>query len=355
MDIRNLDDLNIYTKLDPNHMLDELRRMPSLCKQAWETAEALNLPEDYRAVKQVVILGMGTSGVAAQLAERIVRDECKIPIYLHQDYLLPAYVSADTLVIASSSSGSTEEVVSCFNQAASRQAKLLVLTTGGELKEMAAGHNIPGLIYDYTYRPSTAIAYGVLPVLSILHKLGFIPNKAAEVSESLIVLSQIAERLSEKYQTSNNPAKQLADKLEGRAVMAFGSGVTFPAARRFKTQLNENAKCFAFAEEIPEMNHNSVVGYQLPQNSGRYWAAVMFKTTFLSKRIHQRMKITTDILHQAKIPVFSIDGYGFSPLCQALSLILQGDFVSLYLAFLNGVDPYPIDAVDYFKQELAES
>ncbi|PKH47083.1 bifunctional phosphoglucose/phosphomannose isomerase [Dehalococcoides mccartyi] len=355
MDIINLDDLNMYEKLDPHHMLDELKRMPLLCKQSWETAEALSLPEDYRTIKQVVILGMGTSGVGAQLAERIVRDECKIPIYLHQDYLLPAYVSADTLVIASSSSGSTEEVVSCFNQALNRHAKLLVLTTGGQLKETATAHNIPGLIYDYTYRPSTAIAYGVLPILSILHQLGFIPNKSAEVSESLIVLSQIAERLSEKHQTTNNSAKQLAGKLEGRAVMAFGSGVTFPAARRFKTQLNENAKCFSFAEEIPEMNHNSVVGYELPRSSGRYWAAVMFKTTYLSKRIHQRMRITTDMLHLAKIPVFSIDGYGFSPLCQTLSLILQGDFVSLYLAFLTGVDPYPIDAVDYFKRKLAES
>jgi len=314
-----------------------------------------DLPLDYADVDRVVILGMGGSAIGGDLVSTLAVSEARLPVIVHRDYDLPAFVDARTLVIASSYSGMTEETVSAFEQALGYDAKKLVITTGGKVKGLAESRNIPVFNFDYKAQPRAALAFSLLPILGFLQKLGFLSDKSTDVTETVQTLKALSRSIKENVPSSQNPAKQLAERLYGKLAVIYGAGIVTEVAHRWKTQLNENSKVWAFYEVFPELNHNAVVGYQFPAELAGKIFVVLLRTSRLSERIQLRYRITCQLLEQAKVSYQIVDGEGNSALSQMMSLVLFGDYVSYYLAILYGIDPTPVKAIDYLKEQLAKN
>lgn len=351
----NLDDPQVYKQYDPEGMLTHLHKMPQLCEQAWQMAMNFDLPQDHSEISKVVILGMGGSAIGGNLVSNLVTSEAKLPIIIHRDYNLPAFIDSKTLVIASSYSGMTEETLSSFEQALETDSKKLVITTGGKLKIMAEERNVPVFSFDYKAQPRAALAFSLLPILGFLQRLGFINDKSVDVAETVEALEKLSRRINEGVSLSQNPAKQLANRLYGHLPIIYGADILSEVAHRWKTQLNENSKAWAFYEVFPELNHNAVVGYQFPRELASKIVVVLLRSAYLSKRIQLRYQLTCQLLRQAKVSYQIVDGEGTSPLSQMISLVLFGDYVSYYLAILYKIDPSPVKAIDYLKEQLKDS
>jgi len=335
-------------------MLTCLHQMPELCHQAWQMAMKFNLPSDYSEVNRVVVLGMGGSAIGGDLVKSLATSEAKLPVLVHRDYDLPIYVDAQTLVIASSYSGMTEETLSSFEKALRTPAKKLVITTGGNIKSMAEQNNVPVFSFDYKAQPRAALPFSFLPILAFLQRLELIGDKSTSVAETVNVLRRLSPRIKEDMPLSSNPAKQLAKRLYRHLPVIYGGGILAEVAHRWKTQLNENSKTWAFHEVFPELNHNAVVGYQLPPQLVKLAVVVLLRSTSLPERIKLRYDVTCQLLDQAKVGYEIVDAEGDSPLSQMMSLILFGDYVSYYLALLNKIDPSPVIPINYLKKKLAE-
>ena len=350
----NLDDPQVYQQYDREGMLVRLHEMPRLCQQAWQLAMKFNLPQDYRQVDKVVILGMGGSAIGGDLVSSLIISDAKLPILVHRDYALPAFVDARTLVIASSYSGTTEETIASFEKALETEAKKLLITTGGKLKTMAEERNIPVFSFDYSAQPRAALPFSLLPIICFLQKLGFIGDRSADVTETVQVLEKLSQETKEDAALPHNPAKQLAHRLYRHLPVIYGAGIVSEVAHRWKTQLNENSKAWAFYEAFPELNHNAVVGYQFPEELASKIMVVLLRSSRLAERIQLRYQVTCQLLEQAKVDYQIVDGVGDSPLSQMMSLLLFGDYVSCYLAMLYRIDPSPVKAIDYLKEQLVQ-
>ncbi len=350
-----LDDPQVFKQFDPEGMLARLHEIPWQCQQAWQMAMHFDLPQDYSQVNKVVILGMGGSAIGGSLVTSLAASEAKLPILVHRDYNLPAYIDAKTLVIASSYSGMTEETLSSFEQALGTESKKLVITTGGKLKTMAEERNVPAFSFDYQAQPRAALPFSFLPILCFLQRLGFINDKSADVDETVQILKELAQRINEDVVLSHNPAKQLASKLYGHLPVIYGAGIVSEVAHRWKTQINENSKTWAFYEIFPELNHNAVIGYQFPEELAAKIMVILLRSASLPKRILVRYQVTCQLLDRAKVSYQFVDGDGTSPLSQMMSLVLFGDYASYYLAILYKIDPTPVKAIDYLKQQLAHA
>ncbi|MFC1860269.1 bifunctional phosphoglucose/phosphomannose isomerase [Chloroflexota bacterium] len=348
----NLDDPQVYKQYDPGDVLTDLHRMPEMCQQAWQMIMNFSLPRGYAKVNKVVILGMGASAIGGDLVSNFMVTEARIPVILHSNYNLPAFVDNKTLVIASSYSGMTEEVLTAFEQALRTEAKKLVVTTGGKLKTMAEEKNIPAFVFDYKAQPRSTLPFSFLTILGFLQRLGLTSDKSADVTETIEVLQKLARRINEGMALSQNPAKQLANKLYGHLPIIYGADILSQVAHRWKTQLNENSKAWSFYEVFPELNHNAVVGYQFPLELVRKIVVVMLRSAHIHKRTKFRYQITCQLLEQAKVKYQIMDGEGKSPLSQMMSLVLLGDYTSYYLGMLYKTDPAPNKAIDWLKEQL---
>lgn len=349
-----LDQTETYEKLDPEGMGSRIRELPETILNAWNQAEAFAVPE-YAGIDKVLILGMGGSAIGGDLVRRLLMEESKAQITVLRDYDLPGWVDERTLVVGSSYSGNTEETLSAFTQALETPAKKLVITTGGRLLELAEEHGIPAFVFDYKAQPRAAVAWGVFPLLSFLVRFGLAGDKNADVSEAAVVTEQFARKIEPVKPLSHNLAKETAYKFYGRIPVIYGAGIAVEVAYRWQTQFNENSKQWAFAQVLPELNHNAIAGYQLPEALVPSLSVIMLRSNHLSPRIIRRMQVSAELLTRAGARVGYGDGRGISPLAQMMSLVLLGDYVSYYLALLNNADPSPVENIAYLKQKLAES
>jgi len=318
-------------------------------------AMEFSLPQGYSAVNKVVILGMGGSAICGDLVGSLVALEVKLPILTHRGYDLPAFVDDKTLVIVSSYSGMTEETLSSFEQALKTESKKLVITTGGKLKSLAEQNGVPVFTFDYKAQPRAALPFSFLPILAFLQRLGFIGDRSPDVAEVVQVLQELLQRIEEGVPASHNLAKQLAQRLYANLAVIYGGGILAEVARRWKTQLNENSKAWAFYEVFPELNHNAVVGYQFPEELASRIAVVLLRSASLPQQIKLRYQVTCQLLDRANVSYQIVDGEGSSPLSQIMSLVLFGDFISYYLAILYNIDPSPVKAIDYLKEQLSKT
>ncbi len=349
----NLDDIQVFKQYDPAGMLACLHEMPEQCQRAWNLAMDFTLPRDYRDIDNVVILGMGGSAIGGDLVRSLAVSEAKLPVLVHRDYDLPAFVDTRTLIIASSYSGMTEETLSAFKRALETDAKKLVITTGGKIKSLAEAGNVPVFSFNYEAQPRAALAFSLLPILAFLQKLGFLNEKSADVTETVRVLQAQSRRINEDMPSSRNRAKQLAERLYGKLPVIYGAGITAEVAHRWKTQINENGKAWAFYDVFPELNHNAVVGYQFPADLAGETFIVLLGSSLLPERIQLRYRITCQLLEQAHVSYQMVNGEGNRPLSQVMSLVLFGDYLSYYLALLYKIDPTPVKAIDFLKERLA--
>lgn len=335
----NLDDPNLYQELDPQRMRDRIAELPVHCADAWHLVQDFSLPKEYRRVRQVVVLGMGGSAIGGALAAALVADECPVPILCIGGYDLPACAGPETLVVGSSYSGKTEETLSAFAQAVERNCPMVVIATGGDLASIAEEKGIPLLRFSPCLAPRAAIGYSLMLLLGILWRAGLIRDPGDDLDEAIAVLEDWQRELRPETPTVRNPAKRLAGQLIGRLPVVYGAGFLAPVARRWKGQFNENAKQWAIWEEMPELNHNAVVGFGLPDGVRERASVLMLRSNLDHPRVRARWEITRELLLQEGIAPDEIWGRGKSKLAQMLSLIHFRDYMSLYLAMLNGADP----------------
>ena len=351
----NLDDLDVYRQLDPSGMLGRIHELPLQCRRAWQRALELDLPGDYARVNKIVILGMGGSAIGGDFLHTLADREGSPLVFVQRDYDLPPFVDSETLVIASSYSGNTEETLSAFGQALEGPTKKLAITTGGKLKAIAEERGIPLLTIEYVAPPRAALVYSFVSLLGICQRLSLLADKSKDLEETIEVLEEPALKIDERAPLSQNPAKQLASHLLGHVGVIYGAGILSEVAHRWKTQLNENSKNWAFYEILPELNHNAVVGYEFPPEVADKIFVIFLRSPSLHPRVLMRYHITSEILQRAGIRYQIVEAKGESVLSQMMSLILFGDYVSYYLALLNQTDPSPVSIIDYLKAQLAKA
>jgi glucose/mannose-6-phosphate isomerase len=352
--MNSLDDLTTMQKFDRNGMLDHVGALAHQCQNAWALTRQLKLPTRHLRAKKVLIAGMGGSAIGGDLATAVAADKSPLPILVHRDYDLPAHVDRETLVIASSYSGNTEETLSAFKTAHARGCPLVAVTTGGILARLANEWNAPCISFDYRSQPRAALGYLFVSLLGILQALGVTGDLEADMEEALAVLETQNLSLAPDVPQTQNRAKQLAGELAGRIPVVIGVGSLIPVARRWKTQLNENSKSWAYFEPLPEMNHNAVSGIHFPVEMAERLRILFLSGSGIHARSQLRIDLSQQILGDQGVVCCPVPIQGEAKLAQILAAVQLGDYVSCYLALLFGADPTAIDDIMLLKQRMSE-
>lgn len=352
----NLDDRDLFDELDPGNMLERIAELPQQCQTAWKQTESLTLPSDSGTIEHLVFVGMGGSAIGGALLRGLVADECDVPITVLRGYTLPAFIRGpDYLVFGCSYSGNTEETLSAFGQARERGARTMAVTTDGKLAALAREEEIPLVQFDYESQPRAALGYSFVLLLGVCQQLGLLRDYTADLQEAVEGMKTWQAEIGPAMPTSENRAKQLAERVHRRLPVAYGAGFLAAVANRWKTQFNENAKHWAFFEALPELNHNAVVGLGVPPVVRDHAIVLMLRSSLDHPRVQKRWDVTRELLEREGVAAAEIHGRGESALAQLLSLIHFGDYVSFYLAMLNEVDPTPVEIIAFLKQRLAEA
>jgi glucose/mannose-6-phosphate isomerase len=251
----DLDDLHRLAEMDPQGMRASIAELPQQCEDAWHLAQRIELPDAYRQVKRVTIVGVGGSAIGGDLLRTLVMEECPIPVLVHRDYVLPGFVDPHTLVIVCSYSGNTEEALAGFDGAIQRGARLLSITTGGQLKRRSRELGLPVCSYQYESQPRAALGYSLMFLLGVLQFLGWIGDKSGHVAEAVSVMRRWQVEIEGSVPVAENAAKQLAQTLYQRLPVVYAAEHLSEVARRWKGQFNENSKSWGVFDVLPELNH----------------------------------------------------------------------------------------------------
>jgi glucose/mannose-6-phosphate isomerase len=349
-----LDDPATVSRLDPQGLLDRIQGLPEQCEAAWAEACAVRLPAELADVESVVVLGMGGSAIAGDLLRSLALSEGRKPVTVVRSYDLPAFVTPDSLVIACSHSGNTEETLSAFQAALDRGLQVVVITTGGSLLEAASKRDFPALVYAFEGEPRSALGHQLMRLVAVGERAGVLDPQGPAVDEAVSSMATMRGRIGMSSRLNANRAKQLAARLHGRIPIVIGAGPLAEAAHRWKTQINENADSWAIWEELPELDHNTVVGFGLPEDALAQLHAVFLSHSSLHPRVLRRIDATGDELDRAGVSHERLDVSGESILAQMLVSIYEGDLVSYYLALLYGVEPSLVAPIDRLKALLAD-
>lgn len=349
----DLDAPQSFAARDPKGMLAHIAGLPQQCAEAWDRIQSIKLPDEYRRARQVVVLGLGGSAIGADLLRALLAEECPVPVIVHRDYGLPAFVDSHALVIASSYSGNTEETQSGFDEARRRGARLLAVTTGGELAQRARAWSVPLYLYDHKTQPRAALGYSLLSLLGIVQRLGFVGSKSADVAEAVEAMRQWQAEIGPAVPSSANLAKSLAKALYGRLPVVYGAEPLSEVARRWKGQFNENAKSWAVFDVAPELAHNTVAGYPHPPRLRESLFVVVLKAASNHPRVQLRFNVVCELLQRDGFSYRVVEARGQSKLAQMLSAVHLGDYVSYYLAMLYNADPWEIANIDLVKERLS--
>ena len=353
MDTTVIESVERIRAADPGNMLDRIKDLPKQVRDAWTIARAAQLPPAHGDVRNITLVGMGGSAIGGDFAASLLADELKIPMSIHRDYGLPAYVGRDSLVIASSYSGNTEESLSAFELAQKRGAKILVLTTGGKIADLARAANYPMVTFSYKAQPRAALGYSLGLVLGCLVKMGFVRDLGSDIDAALADLAKIEERVHEGARS--NDAKRMAIELYGRIIFAYGAGVMGVMARRVKGQWNENAKNWSAFDVMSELNHNAVVGFPHPPIAREALTVLLLRSDRDNPRHKIRFDVTAELLDRAGVAHKTLRFSGQSMLSEVLQMVMFTDYVTFYLALLNGADPSEVKSIDFLKDRLAKA
>lgn len=347
-----LDDLNVLKQRDPENALgvaaDEW-------KQAQFAADVVGGEHDGRKITKVVIAGMGGSALSALLSKAGMYSVLAIPFEVVREYDLPEYVDASTLVIASSCSGNTEETLSCLEDATKRGAQLAILTSGGTLLELAKTRSIAYVLLPdrSEYEPRMTTIAQMRALMRLFAHFGVTGDGYFEqIGACGDWLKEETVQWLPDVPVESNYAKQLALLAVGKTPVFYGGRLTGPLAYKWKISWNENAKNIAFWNVYPEANHNEFIGWS-SHPVDKPFAVFDLRSSFDHERILKRFDVSDRLLSGMRPKATPIDLKGESPLAQQLWGCVLADFVSIYVAILNGVDPTPVELVEKFKKELA--
>jgi glucose/mannose-6-phosphate isomerase len=337
--------------LDSVGMFDLAAALPEQVAAAADLATGLDGLPSRDAVEQVVVLGMGGSGIAGDVLAAIAAPFMPVPVSVVKGHEAPAFVGEGTLCFAISYSGNTEETVEAAQAAAVAGAQMVVLSTGGELADLARGWGAVHVGLPECPMPRAGIGSVSIPPLMILEQVGLFPGATQYVADAVRQLERRRDRLI----VDGGPAQRLARQIGGTIPVVYGGdALGSTAAYRFKCQVNENAKAPAFSATVPEMGHNEICGWgQHGDVTRQVMTVVRFRHAFEHPQVSRRFELTYDLLDEVVHAVIDIDADGDGALAQLFDLVLQGDFVSLHMAAEAGVDPGPIPVLVDLKAALA--
>ena len=351
----SLDDPSSFKSLDSRGMLRMAEDFPAQCRKGLELGDALDFDDSYRIEYSALVgLGMGGSAIGSDLLAAIYRDELTVPPGTVREYALPAWVGERTLVFAVSYSGNTEETLAAFHQARRRGARVIGVTSGGELERLCKQDRVPCVVVPGGQPPRASTGYLLMPMVAIVERLGLIGDQSAARRECLDLLEAQAQEYAPQSPAPANRAKQIAALMHGKVPIIYGSTPTLgTVAYRWKTQCNENSKVLAHADALPELDHNEIVGWELGREMLKQRCVIVLVDPGMSRQMQRRLDITQEVLG-ADVEVHRETARGSSGLAKVVSAMFLGDCATLYLAFLNGVDPVEIKPIDTLKRRLAE-
>lgn len=338
--------------LDSQKMGEAIEGLPLMLKQGREIG--INAPPFSLKgkISSIAFLGMGGSGIAGELISSLFEGIFPFPIFVIRDYRIPPFLGAQTLFLAVSYSGDTEETLEACNSALERGGQVVGVTSGGKLSSLAEEKGFPLLQIPPGYQPRAAVGFLFGASLSFLEKLGFFDDLSSMWEETFSVLENLKETYSRVTPAEENPAKKLALEALGKEIVIFSSpGITASAALRWKAQLNENSKLIALIDSYPELDHNEIVA--LSYKRGNYFL-ITLRDLEEHPRISLRIRLTSAIVEPFISGRAEIQSQGKSRLARLFSLIFLGDFFSYYLALLRGVDPTPVDVIKVLKSRMAQ-
>jgi glucose/mannose-6-phosphate isomerase len=352
-----LDDVEKIRGIDPGNMYNRIFDLPEQMAEALQIGQKWQFNAgDFADVKNIVVIGMGGSAIGGELVRSYLSSRLLTPIQICRHYQLPEYVDDETLVIASSYSGNTEETLAAVNDALNRKSMIAAISTGGLLNDVAKLNDIPLAQLPPGLQPRAALGYSMVPILVFLERINLISGVTDDISAVVSRLQEFRENYIEDLPTKVNLAKQLAEKLHGKIPIIYtGPTLTDAVGLRWKGQICENSKTLAFVNQFAEFNHNELVGWSDPVKAhAEHLVVVMLRDVDDHPQIRKRMNFVQEIIEKRQVPVIEVHSKGEHPLQRMFYLIQLGDFTSYYLATLNEVDPTPVEVIEHLKKMLAE-
>ena len=296
-------------------------------------------------IQNIVITGLGGSGIGGTILSELAGDVCKVPILVNKDYFLPAFVNESTLLIVSSYSGNTEETLSALQQAITKKAQIIAITSGGKVLELAKQHQFDFIEIPGGKPPRSCIGYSLVQLIKVLTVKGFVDkNIFADLDKAI-------ELLDKENTDIKSKAEKIAEKLVNKIPVIYSLGTCEGAVVRFRQQINENSKMLCWHNTFPEMNHNELVGWTVKNEN---LIVITFHTSFDYERTKKRYEVCKPIFEKYSGGVIDITARGTSKLEQFLYLINIGDWISCDIADLRGIDPVEVNVIDRLKGELAK-
>ncbi|MGO8807672.1 MAG: bifunctional phosphoglucose/phosphomannose isomerase [Candidatus Bathyarchaeia archaeon] len=348
-----LDDLKNIKSVDGSGMINFCVNSAKLYREAAALADKIKV--SYPKPENVVVAGMGGSGIGGDLLKDWAKNQTAVPIEVNREYELPEYAGKKTLVFITSYSGDTEETLSAYLDALKRKCMIFCVSSGGALLENAERLGVRYLRVPGGMPPRAALPYMFVPLLVYMEKSGLVEGASKELSEAIILLEKISQSNAPEKPTIENYAKALALNIGATSPIIYGSGILRCVALRFKQQFNENSKVPAKWDVFSELNHNEIVGWERAGELAKAFSAIFLRDPEEPTAIQSRIEITKEVMEQEDVDILEVQAQGKSRLERMLSTILIGDFSSVYLAVLRGVDPTPVKTVNYLKDTLKQN
>jgi len=348
-----LGDIEEIKRIDRNNMLSFCVNAPKHYANALKMAQ--KTPVNYRKPEAVIVAGMGGSAIGGELLKDWARDKVNVPIEVNREYLLPAYADEKTLVFIISYSGETEESLSVFLDALRKRCMIFCISSGGSLIEFSKKLHVSHLQIPSGMPPRAALPYLFSPLPLILAKIGLVSSVQSELSEAIKTLEKVSYENSPEKAVDENFSKRLALGVCGTMPIIYGFGFYRAVSQRFKQQFNENSKIPSKWDVFPELNHNEIVGWERADKLATCFSTVFIRDEDEPEETRLRIEITKELIQKNVAKIFEVWSLGESKLAKMLSTILIGDFTSVYLAVLRGVDPTPVRTISLLKDKMKQS
>ena len=333
-----LDDIRA---VDSSNQLDDVLALPDHLRDALWRVESAGLEEVESS--GLIICGMGGSAIGGALARAALGDQLGLPMLMFRDYELPPWTAPDRAVLCSSYSGDTEETLACFAAAEALGARRYVATTGGALAEAARAAGVPVIGLPGGLQPRHSVGYGFTVACEVAALIGATPGMRTEIDTA-------AAHLEAARDSIVSQAAEVAERIGDALPLIYGCDLTVPIAYRWKTQINENAKRHAFANQLPELDHNEIVGFT--GNSDGPFAAIFLADSDQHPRQRERAELTAKVIEAEGATVLTLETEGETRISRLVHAVQLGDLVSLHLAARAGIDPRPVELIDRLKSEL---
>ncbi len=348
----NLDDRAAFAELDSQNMLEQINHLPDQLTSGWDEGWKKPLLEG-EGIHHVLIAGMGGSAIGADLLAAYGQPSCRVPVTVLRDYRLPGWASGpETLVIACSHSGDTEETLTAFEEASKRGCRGMALTRGGKLAAAAQASGTLLWRFEHDGQPRAAVGLTFGMLLAAFTRLELLPDPREELTEAVRVMREQQQSFLPDVPVVRNPAKRMAGQMMGRIVIVMGAEELAPVARRWKSQINELAKAVSQFETLPEADHNSLAGLNHPESALSQMMVLFLQAPTNHPRNRLRLDFSRQMVMTYGINTDLIEARGEGRLAQQWTCLHYGDYASYYLAMAYREDPTPVDNLVMFKDAL---